>query len=1064
MNLLTFRWHSIKAKVTVLTLVALVVGVWSLALFASYALRVNMFNQLSEQQRSIASILADHIDDELRYRIKALETIATDLAHPLLGNAALLQTNLEQRPLLQMLFNGGTYITGTDGTVEASFPPGLGRVGLNYIDRDNVAAALNEGRPAISKVQIGKVLKAPVFSIAVPVRDVQGQVMGAMVGVIDLAQSNFLDDAINRQYGKSGGYLLVSQQQRLIISASDRRRVMESLPVPGINPAVDHHVQGYEGTTVLVNPTDTEVLSTAKGITLANWYVIVSLPTEEALAPIKSTQGELLWATIGLTLLLGSLNWWLLKRQLEPLQTTAETLAALAEDEHVSPLLPIRRQDEIGQLIGSFNLMLAALKERADALRVSDSKLKFLVSASPVTLYTCSASPPYEATYISPNVTRNMGYTPEQFTQNSEFWVENIHPDDRQHVFDQMQQLFDRGDHKHEYRFRISDGCYRWMRDELRLVRDEDGEVALIVGYWADVTESKQNQMALLQSEERYRIAFQTIPDAVNISRLTDGTYLDANEGFSRIFGWTRDEFLGKTSHDLGVWHNADDRQRLVQAIQKNGHCDNLEIELFTKEGKVITTLVSAHAITLNGEPCLLSVTHDITRRRLAQEQIHNLVFTDILTGLSNRRLLLDRLQQALVSSVHQQRQGALLLVDLDGFRSLNETLGYDNGDALLRQVAASLLTCTHEGDTVARLGGDEFVILLEYMTRSPRDAATQAEAIGEKVLQALNQQYQFDAFSHHGTVSIGITLFGGQNENAVEPLKRAELAMYQAKAAGRNTLRFYDPQMQADVSARVALEAALREALVKDEFIVHYQAQVLGEHEVVGAEALLRWQDPKRGMVFPAEFIPMAEETGLILPLGNRVLGIACAQLARWATSPEMERLTIAVNVSVRQFKQDDFVDQVLAALERSGARADRLKLELTESLLVTDTEAVIAKMNALKGNGVGFSLDDFGTGYSSLSYLKRLPLDQLKIDQGFVRSILLDPDDAAIAKMVIALASSMGLQVIAEGVETDAQRKFLAEIGCHNYQGYLFSRPLPIEEFEALLVRGPGRPRMTG
>ena len=353
----------------------------------------------------------------------------------------------------------------------------------------------------------------------------------------------------------------------------------------------------------------------------------------------------------------------------------------------------------------------------------------------------------------------------------------------------------------------------------------------------------------------------------------------------------------------------------------------------------------------------------------------------------------------------------------------------------------------------MARLGGDEFVILLEYMTRSPRDAATQAEAVGEKVLAALDRHYRLEESTHHSTASIGVTLFGASVESAGEPLKRAELAMYQAKAAGRNTLRFYDPQMQAVVSARVALEAALREALEKGEFRLHYQAQVSGEHEVVGVEALLRWQDPRRGMVMPGEFIALAEESGLILPLGRWVIETACAQLARWATQPGTAHLTIAVNVSARQFYQDDFVDQVLSALERSGARADRLKLELTESVLVADIEGVIAKMNALKGNGVGFALDDFGTGYSSLSYLKRLPLEQLKIDQGFVRGILLDPDDAAIARMIIALAGSLGLAVTAEGVETEAQRHFLAELGCQNYQGYLFGRPLPIEEFEPCL-----------
>jgi len=291
--------------------------------------------------------------------------------------------------------------------------------------------------------------------------------------------------------------------------------------------------------------------------------------------------------------------------------------------------------------------------------------------------------------------------------------------------------------------------------------------------------------------------------------------------------------------------------------------------------------------------------------------------------------------------------------------------------------------------------------------------------------------------------------------EDTVEPLKRAELAMYEAKSHGRNTLRFFDPRMQAVVNTRVALESRLREAIAARQFLLHYQPQVTDKDQITGVEALLRWPDPKRGMVSPSEFIPLAEETGLILPIGNWVLETACRQLALWANEPALAQLTVAVNVSLRQFHERDFVDQVLSTVARTGANPSRLKIELTESLLVTDLEGVIEKMNALKGKGVTFSLDDFGTGYSSLSYLKRLPLDQLKIDQGFVRDILIDRDDAAIARMVTVLAASMGLEVIAEGVETQAQRDFLDALGCHHYQGYLFSRPLPIQEFETLLKR---------
>jgi EAL domain-containing protein (putative c-di-GMP-specific phosphodiesterase class I) len=355
------------------------------------------------------------------------------------------------------------------------------------------------------------------------------------------------------------------------------------------------------------------------------------------------------------------------------------------------------------------------------------------------------------------------------------------------------------------------------------------------------------------------------------------------------------------------------------------------------------------------------------------------------------------------------------------------------------------------EGDTVARLGSDEFVVILEDLSRSEIEAATQTKAVGENILTTLNQDHELDHGNYHGSCSIGITLFGGhRQENNEEPLKRAELAMYQAKAVGRNTMRFFDPQMQVEVANRLALEADLREAVQSQQFALYYQVQVVGSGRLTGVEALIRWQHPGRGLVSPAEFISLAEETGLILPIGQWVMESACRQLALWASQPGMEHLSMAVNVSARQFHQKEFVDQVLGVLQQTGANPKRLKLELTESMLVQDVEDIITKMSTLKMKGVSFSLDDFGTGYSSLSYLKRLPLDQLKIDQGFVKNILTDPNDSAIARTIVALANSLGLSVIAEGVEIEAQRHFLAGLGCHAYQGYLFSRPMPMAALE--------------
>jgi diguanylate cyclase (GGDEF)-like protein/PAS domain S-box-containing protein len=448
-----------------------------------------------------------------------------------------------------------------------------------------------------------------------------------------------------------------------------------------------------------------------------------------------------------------------------------------------------------------------------------------------------------------------------------------------------------------------------------------------------------------------------------------------------------------------------------------------------------------------------IAIIQDFTERKNSEERINNLAFYDPLTHLPNRRLLMNRLQLALASSARIGREGALLLIDLDNFKTLNDTLGHQVGDLLLQQVALRLTACVREDDTVARLGGDEFMVMLENLSEHTLEAAAHTEAIGEKILAALGQPCQLITNEHHCSCSIGAVLFSSNSQTTDELLKQADIAMYQAKKAGRNTLRFFDPQMQASITARVSLEAELRKALERQQFQLHYQIQVDSSHRPLGAEALIRWIHPERGMISPAQFIPLAEETGLILPIGLWVLETACAQLKAWQQDALTRDLVLAVNVSARQFHQADFVAQVHDAVQRHAINPMRLKLELTEGMLLADVEDTIATMNILSEIGIQFSMDDFGTGYSSLQYLKRLPLDQLKIDQSFIRNIVTDNSDRAIVRTIIVMAQSLGIAVIAEGVETEENRLFLLDNGCFHYQGYLFGKPVPIEQFEELL-----------
>lgn len=526
----------------------------------------------------------------------------------------------------------------------------------------------------------------------------------------------------------------------------------------------------------------------------------------------------------------------------------------------------------------------------------------------------------------------------------------------------------------------------------------------------------------------------------------TKGVILSANRAFVALTGYTIEELVGQTARLFrSHMRDAEFYRNMWDSIKMTGSWQG-DMSLRTKSGENCARWLTISAVkNETGEVTnYVGSYYDISKLKHAEEKIQELAFFDQLTGLPNRVLLIDRVRQALNANTRSKSYGALLFIDLDNFKTLNDSLGHHMGDMLLKNAAQRISDCVRADDTVARFGGDEFVVLLANLgTQKAKAAAVQAEAVGEKILAAFTEVFQLDTYEYPCTPSVGVTLFSPEDRNVDELLKRADLAMYDAKIAGRNGLRFFDPAMQTMITARAALETDLREDLKNERLLLHYQPQVDHEGKLLGAEALARWPHAQKGKVSPSQFIPVAESTGLILPLGALMLKTACRQLARWSADPATERLIIAINVSALQMRQKNFVEEVRSILEQTGANPHRLKIELTESTLVSNVDDVIAKMQKLKATGIGFSLDDFGTGYSSLSYLKRLPLDELKIDRSFVKDVLIDSNDAAIAQMIIALSKSLGLSVIAEGVETEEQYAFLAQHGQLNYQGYLFGRP---------------------
>jgi len=654
------------------------------------------------------------------------------------------------------------------------------------------------------------------------------------------------------------------------------------------------------------------------------------------------------------------------------------------------------------------------------------------------------------------SICRMLGYTREELLRLK---ISDIETDESpEGIAAHTREMMASGHVKFEARHRCKDGA----------IIDVEVSVLYIAGlgerlfaFVRDITERKLAESALLESAFQLRESQIVAGLGSYVLDIPTGHW-KSSEMFDDLFGI--DQAHERSVQSWAALVHPDDREMMVDYFTNEVLGKGLP---FDKSYRIIRYQDGAEhwvqglgklEFDDQGQPVRMYGTiQNITERKHAEDRIRTLAYFDALTNLPNRRLLMDRLGQAINASKRTLEFGALMILDLDNFKVLNDTQGHDVGDRLLIEVAQRIVANVRQEDTVSRLGGDEYVMMIERLGRDETSAASQAEMIAEKVRKALNEPYTLtrDGQTHYSTPSIGVTLFRGQELSIDVMLKQADMALYQAKGAGRNAIRFFNPAMQASVESRSAMEISLRKGLEKGEFRLFYQPQINQAGQMTGAEALLRWFQPDQANVSPAQFIPLAEDTGLIIPIGNWVMQTACAQLKAWASDHRSSKLQIAINVSARQFRQSDFVEQVFDALRSSGANPALLKLELTESVVLNNIDEVITRMSQIKALGVSSSLDDFGTGFSSLAYLKRLPLDQLKIDQSFVRDITSDPNDAAIVRAIIAMGQSLGIQVIAEGVETEAQLNFLKQSGCTHYQGYFFSRPLPIEGFEQLLGR---------
>ncbi len=1041
MDFQTLRRHSLKTRILLVTLGLIVASVWSLSFYASRLLREGIVRLVSEQQRTTIAFVAKKIDSDISNRIRALELTAAKLEPSLLLHHGMLQQRLEQHVVLQSMFNTGLWLTDAEGTAIADIPRSTGRLGVNYRDREYFVKAFRGNKPVVSLPIKGRVVGTMVIVMAVPIRDAKGNPIGTLCGGTRLDQASFFDPITETRHGRTGGFFVISPETRLIMKATDSRRNLEVLPPPGVNPGTDRGLAHPPMTQIQRNAYGVEIFAASHAIPSAGWVAAATLPTEEAFAPINEIHRGILLAAALVTVLAGSIMWWLLHRQLSPLGDAARTLDETKKTGDTFQLLPVTRNDEIGVLIAAFNESLGQIQQRELALRESEQRFKALHDGSFGGIAIHDKGTILDCNQGLADMT---GFSHDELVSMdglqliAPVWRDTV----RSHIRSGQNRPYE------------VEGLRKDGTTYPIVVRGKNipyrGKTVRVTEF-RDITDQKL-------AEQQLRVAATAFESREGMF-ITDAQhrFVRANRAFLQMVGYTIDELL---PHPPSIIHSERNPPEFLAELLRSLESDGAwqgEFWARRESGEDFPTRLSVTAVRDDAGVTTHYVAgiEDITEQRLAEEEIRHLAYFDQLTELPNRQLLADRLRQALAASCRHHQCGAVLFIDLDNFKTLNDTLGHEQGDVLLRQVAQRLSLCVRECDTVARLGGDEFVIILEALGESLHDAANHAERVGEKIIASLSQPYHFPGYEHHSSASIGIAMFSGCDEVADELLKRADMAMYQAKSAGRNTLRFFDPEMQAVVSARASLEAGLREALQDGHFVVHFQPQVDSACRLTGAEALLRWYDPRYASVPARIFIDVAEETGLIIPIGEWVLSTVCTQLKLWEADPALAQHSVSVNISPRQFQQKAFVERLFEIIEQSGAKPQRLKLELTEGIMVTDIDDVVAKMTAIKAHGIGLSLDDFGTGYSSLSYIKRLPLDQLKIDQGFIRDILSDPDDAAIARMIVALGENFGLNIIAEGVETEAQLLKLAEQGCNHYQGYLFGRPMPLEDFEAYARR---------
>ncbi len=1028
------RKHTLKSRIAVSVTILFILFSTFIGYLGKGFFEEKIKDVIYSEQFSLVSALVHNIDNELTLIHNALIAEAGRIEADVVADPENAQAFLDSRQALKALFNNALFLFSKDGTIIAESPYLEGRRGRDISFRAYFRTTMATGKPRISAPYISTHNPDhPAIILTAPVLDKNGAIVAVLAGSFDLLGSNILGEISETRVGKTG-YIYLSTADRTMIMHPDRSRIMKPAVEPGVNHLYDQAIEGFEGSGETVNSKGLRVLSSFKHMQSTGWILAANYPESEAYQPLIEARNLFAILLIVGTLFMILLVWMLMQRYMLSLDTMTRYVTALPEQISNRTPLRVESSDEIETLADAFNTMLDEIAHHQRTLKENENNFRAIAeNANDGLIVTDRRGGLLYANRRAALITE---YSVDELTLMRV--SDLVLPEEMEALRDKIRMkmpvsayetaIVDKHGHAIPVEVSTAETLWRGLRADLVIFRD--------------VSERRYAELALRASEERYRMLVEHQSDFI-VKADHEGNLLFVSPSFCEFTGTDETELIGSPFMD--IIHDED--RILVREARENTHAHPYACRYEHRmdvAGEIRWLAWSEKAVLADGRiQAVVAVGCDISRRKSAEEEIQKLAYYDVLTNLPNRALLHDRLNQAIAQAARDNRNVGVLFLDLDHFKNINDTMGHNIGDRLLCAIAGRIEQSLRKTDTLSRLGGDEFVIALPAVNKE-EDILT----VANNILAALSAPIRLDGIELYTSASIGIAVYPEDGHDVDTLLKHADMAMYKAKDHGRNNSQFFSHEMYEKATERLMLENDLRKACDRGELFLEFQPQInILTGKIVGVESLVRWQHPLLGLVPPLRFIPLAEETGLINPIGHWILRSACQQAMKWRAAG-LPAVRVGVNISACQFAQQDFLENVQAIISDVGLPTDWLDIELTESAIMSDVDRSAHVLSELKDSGISISIDDFGTGYSSLSRLKRFPLDRLKIDRSFVTKVHEDPNDAAIAEAIISMSHSLGLTVIAEGIELREQLTFLAGRGCDEMQGFLLSVPLSADE----------------